>query len=352
MGARWFSNLWSVWLCECEQRNQRYPAHGSRISSSEWPARDGQSGGNRPWNDSGLGGAPLQCLVKPTWTFREYPLGRYMEDNAYLGDLGFVQGVDFDLDEYNGRYCVTPEFPNGTYAYFVSIASNGAPLFPYNIGRAFFGTPTGASVTALTESVATNFVGGPGATPKLQRPNIDRSAGTVTLVWNSVEGGAYQVESSAALGAWSTNTTGVTSQGVIAEYSMNDTGGAHFFRVLRTALATFDAVTNASAGATGGIQSIVPNSGMRGGSVTATITLAANAQPGVPPQNAPILSVTLGSITATSLSRPTQYTIQATFALGSNATVGPQTVTVVFPGPPNNPTASVTYTLAGGFTIH
>ena len=49
-----------------------------------------------------------------------YPLGRYMEDNDYLGDHGYVQGVDFDLDEYNGRWCFTPDFPKGTYAYFVS----------------------------------------------------------------------------------------------------------------------------------------------------------------------------------------------------------------------------------------
>src|SRR5262249_43679844 len=33
-----------------------------------------------------------------------YPLGRYLEDNDYLGDLGKTQGVDFDLDEYNGRF--------------------------------------------------------------------------------------------------------------------------------------------------------------------------------------------------------------------------------------------------------
>src|SRR6202012_1475075 len=69
-----------------------------------------------------------------------YPLGRYMEDNDYLGDLGYSQGVNFDLDEYNGRYCVTPEFPNGTYAYFVCISSNGPPLFPYNIVRGYYGS--------------------------------------------------------------------------------------------------------------------------------------------------------------------------------------------------------------------
>ena len=79
-----------------------------------------------------------------------YPLGRYMEDNDYLGDHQFLpakyqQGTDFDLDEYNGRWCVTPEFPNGTYAYFVAISANGTPVFPYNIGRGYYGSPTGGT---------------------------------------------------------------------------------------------------------------------------------------------------------------------------------------------------------------
>ena len=82
----------------------------------------------------------------------QYTLGRYMEDNDYLGDHGYVQGADFDLDEYNGRYCVTPEFPGGTYAYFVAITSNGTPAFPYNIGRGFRGSPVGGAVSAITET--------------------------------------------------------------------------------------------------------------------------------------------------------------------------------------------------------
>ena len=45
-------------------------------------------------------------------------IGYWIEDHAYLGDLGFVQGVDFDLDVYNGRFCRTPEYPDGIYAYF------------------------------------------------------------------------------------------------------------------------------------------------------------------------------------------------------------------------------------------
>ena len=50
-----------------------------------------------------------------------------------------------DLDEHGGRYCVTPQFPDGTYAYFysVDVDSSGVakPKFPYLIGGAFKDTP-------------------------------------------------------------------------------------------------------------------------------------------------------------------------------------------------------------------
>jgi hypothetical protein len=39
------------------------------------------------------------------------------------------------LDECNGRFTVTPEFPNGTYAYFLT---RDWPVIP----RAFRGKPT------------------------------------------------------------------------------------------------------------------------------------------------------------------------------------------------------------------
>lgn len=38
------------------------------------------------------------------------------------------------LDKYNGRYCVTPEYPNGVYAYFCTFDENNVPEFPYVIG--------------------------------------------------------------------------------------------------------------------------------------------------------------------------------------------------------------------------
>ena len=60
------------------------------------------------------------------------PMGTFIEDYEYVQGLG-------NLDEYNGRYCVTPEYPNGVYAYFCTIDGvSGEPKFPYFIGSAFY----------------------------------------------------------------------------------------------------------------------------------------------------------------------------------------------------------------------
>ena len=45
------------------------------------------------------------------------------------------------MDEYNGKFGVTPEYPNGTYAYFMTEDSSGNPVYPYAIGRRFYGVP-------------------------------------------------------------------------------------------------------------------------------------------------------------------------------------------------------------------
>jgi len=47
-----------------------------------------------------------------------------------------------DLDFSNGRFCKTPEFPNGTYAYFVGVQRNPTttkliPRYPYFVGNTF-----------------------------------------------------------------------------------------------------------------------------------------------------------------------------------------------------------------------
>ena len=61
-----------------------------------------------------------------------FPIGRYVEDFEYIAGIG-------DLDQYNGRFTVTPEFPAGTYAYVVTIDENGLPAFPYILGMQYNG---------------------------------------------------------------------------------------------------------------------------------------------------------------------------------------------------------------------
>jgi hypothetical protein len=275
-----------------------------------------------------------------------YPLGRYMEDDDYLGDHGYQQGVDFDLDEYNCRYCVTPEFPKGTYAYFVAIDSNGTPVFPYNIGRGYYGSPTGGAVTSITETVATNFTGGANSTLKLGTPGWSNN--TVTLAWSAVEGGTYQVESTSNFSGWATNATNLPAVQRFGSYSGASAQSRRFFRVALTGLASYDPATSSGSG----ILSVSPDNAPAGTTFTLTINLDPSVMPAPPPQTAPINSVSVGSITGATNLHVSQIQVTSSITIPSGAAPGPQTVQVVFPGPPGNPNNTVTYTLIGGFTIN
>jgi hypothetical protein len=258
-----------------------------------------------------------------------------MEDNDFLGDHGFASGTNtYDLDEYNGRWCVTPEFPNGTYAYFVAIAADGTPVFPYNIGRGYYGSPAGGSVTSISETVATNFLGGPDATPSLNAPFV--KGGAVTLTWSATEGGTYMVQSTTNFSTWTTNSTTVSAVLNAASFTNNLADNYRFYRVAQTALAIYDSVGTGSGGGGGASYAVPGNSTVSRGSgtnITLNITLPGN--PPSPPANAPITSVTLGSLTATSFSDATSGTVMANFTIPANATTGEQTVVVTFTsGPP------------------
>ena len=71
---------------------------------------------------------------------------RTVQDGYIMGDL--VQDYIWDtavsnrtLDAYNGKFGVTPEYPNGTYAYYMCEDGSGAPAFPYAVGPRFYGVP-------------------------------------------------------------------------------------------------------------------------------------------------------------------------------------------------------------------
>jgi hypothetical protein len=169
------------------------PASGVRRMVSGFVLRDGTQGtdnlaltGRRTlpaWDARELNrSATLQDFETGPAVSERYPPGRYLEDYAYLGDLGKVLGRDFDLDELNGRWCVTPEFPRGTYAYFTTIDANGRPVYPYNMGRRFHGNPYGRLVRFIGEPVTTNFVAQAAATTEAV------PARTTTLTWNRASG--------------------------------------------------------------------------------------------------------------------------------------------------------------------
>jgi hypothetical protein len=76
-----------------------------------------------------------------------FPEGFFTQDYNYL-----QVSDDIVLDKNNGRFCVTPEYPNGTYAYFATINNSFAdssgpfsgyklPVFPYLIGDNFNSRP-------------------------------------------------------------------------------------------------------------------------------------------------------------------------------------------------------------------
>ncbi len=77
-----------------------------------------------------------------------YPLGYFREDYEFIAH----PGEEDYLDVHNGRFCVTPEYPNGTYAYFATVDENHNSAYPYIVGPTFYGVVSGGSVTSISES--------------------------------------------------------------------------------------------------------------------------------------------------------------------------------------------------------
>ena len=81
-----------------------------------------------------------------------YPLGYFREDYQYNATSAATPDY---LDIHNGRFCVTPEYPNGIYCYFATVTSNWNSAYPYVVGPTFYGTKVAAKVTSISESVTT-----------------------------------------------------------------------------------------------------------------------------------------------------------------------------------------------------
>lgn len=100
------------------------------------------------------------------------PSGRY--DGTFVGDYEYVSGLG-DLDQCNGRFTVTPEFPQGTYAYFLT---EDWPVIP----RSFRGSPSsdfakgppGGGPGSMREGMRGRGFGPPGFGPPGSQPPRNR----------------------------------------------------------------------------------------------------------------------------------------------------------------------------------
>lgn len=79
-----------------------------------------------------------------------YPLGYFREDYEFVPRNDTFSDY---LDEHNGRFCKTPEFPNGTYCYFTTVDAFWNSAYPYAVGPFFYGVKSGAKVTSINETV-------------------------------------------------------------------------------------------------------------------------------------------------------------------------------------------------------
>lgn len=71
--------------------------------------------------------------------------GYFREDYEYVAhndDASY-------LDQHNGRFCVTPEYPEGIYCYFATVDANHKSAYPYVVGPTFYGNITVTTVTTI-----------------------------------------------------------------------------------------------------------------------------------------------------------------------------------------------------------
>ncbi|MBC7775346.1 MAG: YHYH protein [Phycisphaerae bacterium] len=81
-----------------------------------------------------------------------YPLGYFREDYEYITTSPATSDY---LDEHNGRFCVTPEYTQGIYAYFCTVNENWNSAYPYAVGPTFYGVKSASKVQTIGEPVTT-----------------------------------------------------------------------------------------------------------------------------------------------------------------------------------------------------
>jgi hypothetical protein len=77
--------------------------------------------------------------------------GYFREDYEYV----LHAGDPTYLDDHNGRYCITPEYPSGIYCYFATVDANHNSAYPYVVGPTFYGNVAVTTVTTVPAGTTT-----------------------------------------------------------------------------------------------------------------------------------------------------------------------------------------------------
>jgi len=96
-------------------------------------------------NTTRLNGPAVGAVVGTQTFFNGY----FREDYVYTPTSA---GTPSYLDEHNGRFCVTPEYPAGIYCYFSTVDASWNSAYPYVVGPTFYGVYANRKVTSVDET--------------------------------------------------------------------------------------------------------------------------------------------------------------------------------------------------------
>ena len=143
-----------------------------------------------------------------------YSLGTFFEDYKYTHKSG-------TLDQNNGRYCLTPEYPDGVYAYFITVSDINDPVFPYIIGDNYYAVPRDSN---YVQSLSHTDI--PKTSTRLRTADIAKNGDKTTLIVDEVTrgtiSGANVVSSVSTFSVGSQleiDNKGTEGKGVTAEVS-------------------------------------------------------------------------------------------------------------------------------------
>ena len=170
-------------------------------------------------NGTGMAGPPVNST---------YPLGSMCEDYVYTSGTG-------DLDIYNGRTCITPEYPGGTYAYFVTINSTGIPQYPFVLSSKYYGVVATTNTHQTIPAGATQYFG-PVLPVEIYGFTVGITADNATAIrWNAGEEtnvAFYQIERSVNGIDFTTRyQIAATSSNYYQHIDARLTPGKYFYRI-------------------------------------------------------------------------------------------------------------------------